>query len=97
MIGAGVIGYMLTPLGIRHHSTVWASHIAEAAKRRFYKDNKTKKNAFTKHETNATQHPEELKEKLEKIKKECCCIRIIAHTQPELTNLDAKKAQIIEI
>jgi len=98
MIGAGIIGYMQTPTGIKAHSTVWASHIAESCKRRFYKDKKTTfKTAFTKHETNATQHPEELKQKLEKMVKECCTIRVIAHTQPQLTSLESKKAQVIEI
>jgi len=81
MIGAGIIGYQQTPSGIKAHITVWANHIAETCKRRFYKDRKnTYKTAFTKHETEATQHPEQLQQKLEQMKKECCVIRLIAHT-----------------
>jgi len=59
MIGVGVVGYMQTPTGMRVHSTVWAAHISESCKRRFYhnhKDSKVMKlkNAFSKHETAMT-------------------------------------------
>jgi large subunit ribosomal protein L3e len=97
MIGAGIAGYIQTPQGIQQAYCVWASHIAESAKRRFYKTRNTKKTAFAKYETAAAQNPEAIKAKLALIKKECCVIRLIAHTQPEQTPLEAKKAQIIEI
>lgn len=58
MVGMGVIGYINTPKGLRPHKVVWANHIADIAKNRFYKsrydpanEEKQKKNAFTKYET----------------------------------------------
>lgn len=43
------------------------------------------------------QDPAALAKMIEQLKKECCMIRLICHTQPEMTPLEAKKAQIIEI
>lgn len=97
MIGCGIAGYVQTPQGLRQAHTVWASHIAESVKRRFYKRQPEKNTAFSKHETIAAQKPEALKQAIETLKKDCQVIRLIAHTQPELTSLEAKKAQIIEL
>ena len=33
----GVIGYVETPKGLRSLNTVWAQHLSESARRRFYK------------------------------------------------------------
>merc|ERR1712165_640820 len=45
----GVVGYIETPRGMRALKTVWAEHIGEEAKRRFYKNwSQSKKKAFTK-------------------------------------------------
>merc|ERR1711937_339333 len=45
----GVVGYIETPRGLRALKTVWAEHIGEEAKRRFYKNwSQSKKKAFTK-------------------------------------------------
>merc|ERR1712141_540034 len=38
MIAIGVVGYIETPRGMRALKTVWAEHIGEEAKRRFYKN-----------------------------------------------------------
>merc|ERR1712165_110818 len=37
MIAVGVVGYIETPRGMRALKTVWAEHIGEEAKRRFYR------------------------------------------------------------
>ena len=37
MIAVGVVGYIETPRGMRALKTVWAEHIGEECKRRFYK------------------------------------------------------------
>ena len=37
MVVIGVIGYIETPHGLRSLATVWAEHISEDARRRFYK------------------------------------------------------------
>merc|ERR1712154_710159 len=49
MVCIGVVGYIETPRGMRALKTVWAEHIGEEAKRRFYKNwSQSKKKAFTK-------------------------------------------------
>merc|ERR1719331_2053429 len=49
MMCIGVVGYIETPRGLRALKTVWAEHIGEEARRRFYKNwSKSKKKAFTK-------------------------------------------------
>merc|ERR1712234_76344 len=49
MIAVGVVGYIETPRGMRALKTVWAEHIGEECKRRFYKNwSQSKKKAFTK-------------------------------------------------
>merc|ERR1711988_579518 len=50
MVAIGVVGYIDTPRGMRALKTVWAEHIGEEAKRRFYKNwSQSKKKAFTKY------------------------------------------------
>lgn len=56
MVVVGVVGYVKTPRGLRSLCTVWAQHLSEELRRRFYKNwAKSKKKAFTryskKHET----------------------------------------------
>merc|ERR1712038_1349915 len=49
MIAVGVVGYIETPRGMGALKTVWAEHIGEECRRRFYKNwSKSKKKAFTK-------------------------------------------------
>merc|ERR1719420_488832 len=49
MVAIGVVGYIETPRGLRALKTVWAEHIGEECKRRFYKNwSQSKKKAFTK-------------------------------------------------
>lgn len=44
----GVVGYVETPRGLRTLTTVWASHLSNELKRRFYKNwYRSKKKAFT--------------------------------------------------
>lgn len=38
MIIVGVVGYIETPHGLRALSTVWAEHLSEDCRRRFYKN-----------------------------------------------------------
>ncbi|KAG0778006.1 hypothetical protein G6F22_011492 [Rhizopus arrhizus] len=38
MVIVGVVGYVETPRGLRSLTTVWAEHLSEEAKRRFYKN-----------------------------------------------------------
>jgi large subunit ribosomal protein L3e len=58
MIVVGLVGYIETPRGLRSLTTVWAEHLSDELKRRFYKNwYKSKKKAFTKY---AKKHAENL-------------------------------------
>jgi large subunit ribosomal protein L3e len=46
----GLVGYIETPRGMRQLSTVWAQHLPDEVKRRFYKNwTQSKKKAFSKY------------------------------------------------
>jgi len=100
MVIVGITGYIDTPRGIRSFKTVWAEHIAEDARRRFYKNwYKAKKKAFTK-TAKKWQDPtgQKLIERdLAKMKKYCTTIRVLAHTQMKLMRHRQKKAHIMEV
>jgi len=98
---AGVVGYVETPRGLRALSTVWAQHLPTELKRRFYKNwMSAKKKAFTKYaekwkqDKKSKDHPER---GLERIKKYCQVVRVLAHTQMSKLNLRQKKAHLLEI
>jgi large subunit ribosomal protein L3e len=38
ILSAGIVGYIETPRGPRALKTVWAEHLAEDCRRRFYKN-----------------------------------------------------------
>merc|ERR1712142_707813 len=47
MVAVGLVGYIKTPRGLRALKTVWAQHLSEECKRRFYKNwSKSKEKAF---------------------------------------------------
>ncbi|KAK6345472.1 60S ribosomal protein L3 [Orbilia javanica] len=99
MIAIGVVGYIETPRGLRSLTTVWAAHLSDEIRRRFYKNwYKSKKKAFTKY---AKKHSENngsaIARDLERIKKYCTVVRLIAHTQIRKTPLKQKKAHLMEI
>jgi large subunit ribosomal protein L3e len=97
MIVVGVVGYIPTPTGLRQLTTVWANHLSDEARRRFYKKwYRSKKKAFTKYAKNATENKESVEKELNKIKKYCTVVRVIAHTQVRRIKLQ-KKAHIMEI
>merc|ERR1712212_316045 len=100
MMVIGVVGYIDTPRGLRTFKTVWAEHLSEECKRRFYKNwHKSKKKAFT----NASQKWQDalgkkmIQRDITKMKKYCTHIRIIAHTQIKILRKRLKKAHIMEI
>jgi ribosomal protein L3 len=99
MVVVGLVGYIETPRGLRSLTTVWAEHLSDEVKRRFYKNwYKSKKKAFTKY---AKKHAEEggknITRDLERIKKYCTVVRVLAHTQISKTPLKQKKAHLMEI
>jgi large subunit ribosomal protein L3e len=100
MVVVGITGYIDTPRGIRSFKTVWAEHISEDARRRFYKNwYKAKKKAFTK-SAKKWQDPtgqKVIERDLAKMKKYCTTIRVLAHTQMKLMRHRQKKAHIMEV
>lgn len=99
MVVVGAVGYVETPRGLRSLTTVWASHLSDELKRRFYKNwYRSKKKAFTRY---AKKHSEDsgksLSRELERMRKYCTVIRILAHTQIRKTGLKQKKAHLMEI
>lgn len=98
MVVAGVVGYIKTPRGLRTLTTVWAGHLNEEIKRRFYKNwYRSKKKAFTKYAKKFAEDEKSIKDELERMKKHCAVIRVIAHTQIRSVKLRQKKAHVMEI
>ncbi|KAI9725993.1 MAG: 60S ribosomal protein L3 [Chrysothrix sp. TS-e1954] len=96
MIVVGLVGYIETPRGLRSLTTVWSEHLSDEIKRRFYKNwYKSKKKAFTKY---PKKHGgKEITQELERMKRYCTVVRVLAHTQISQTPLTQKKAHLMEI
>ncbi len=99
MVGCGVVGYVPTPRGLRPVTSLFAEHLADDVKRRFYKNwRNAKKLAFTKHATKyATEGGAAIQATLEKLKKYSTVVRVLAHTQVRKTSVGQKKAHLMEI
>ncbi|KAK2076738.1 Arp2/3 complex subunit, actin nucleation center [Prototheca wickerhamii] len=98
MVVVGVVGYIKTPRGLRSLGTVWAEHLSEEVRRRFYKNwYKSKKKAFTKYAQKYADGKKEIDAQLALLKKHCPIIRVIAHTQIRKTAVKQKKAHVMEI
>jgi large subunit ribosomal protein L3e len=103
MIVCGFVGYVETPRGLRALTSVWAGHLNEEVKRRFYKTwHKSKKKAFTKYQkrwSDASKGGEgaPMATEIERAKKYCQVIRAICHTQIGKVKIGQKKANIKEI
>jgi len=100
MIVVGMVGYMPTPTGLRALTTVWAEHLSDEVRRRFYKNwYSSKKKAFTKYTKRAAteQGAAAMETELARIKEQCSVVRVIAHTQASKVGLNLRKAHIMEI
>merc|ERR1712168_1741902 len=100
IVCVGVVGYIETPRGLRALKTVWAEHIGEEAKRRFYKNwSRSKKKAFTKSclKWADDMGKKEIEKDLNQIKKYCTVVRMIVHTQMKILRRRQRKAHIMEI
>merc|ERR1711865_793956 len=82
MMVVGMVGYIETPRGLKSITTVWAQHLSEECKRRFYKNWGASKNkkAFSKY-----------------VNKYCTILRVLCHTQISKLNFRQKKAHIAEV
>ncbi|KAJ3413607.1 60S ribosomal protein L3, partial [Chytridiales sp. JEL 0842] len=99
LVVVGVVGYVETPRGLRSLTTVWAEHLSDEVKRRFYKNwYRSKKKAFTKYAKKyTTENAKPIQQQLERIKKYCQVVRVIVHTQMSLVKIGQKKAHVMEI
>ncbi|KAL4143932.1 hypothetical protein QTP88_006183 [Uroleucon formosanum] len=100
MIIVGVVGYVETPYGLKPLKTVFAEHLSEDCRRRFYKNwYKSKKKAFVKYSRKWQDEngKRQIAKDLGKIAKYSKVIRVIAHTQMKLLKKRQKKAHIMEI
>merc|ERR1711993_164112 len=96
----GVTGYINTPDGPRSIKTVWAAHLSDEVRRRFYKNwFCSKKKAFSK--ASKRWESEDGKKSIDKdlalLKKYAVSIRAICHTQMKDLSIRQKKAHLIEI
>jgi large subunit ribosomal protein L3e len=95
MVCVGIVGYYETTKGLKAMTTVWADHLSDGIKRRFYKNwTKSKKRAFSKY---AKKSAEEKEKELDRIRQNCKVVRIIAHTQYNKLNFNQKKDHLMEI
>jgi len=103
MVIVGFVGYVETPRGLRALTTVWAGHLSEECKRRFYKSwHKSKQKAFSKYQkkwSDASKGGETkpMETEAARAKKYCQVIRAICHTQISKVKLGRKKAHVKEI
>jgi len=98
MVIVGVVGYVETPRGLRTLTTVWAEHLSEEVRRRFYKNwYRSKKKAFTRYAKKYAEGCKSVNRELERIRKYCTVVRVITHTQIRKVNIGQKKAHIMEI
>jgi large subunit ribosomal protein L3e len=98
MTVVGVVGYVETPTGLRTLTTVWAEHLSDEVKRRFYKNwYRSKRKAFTKYAKKYSEKPQDIEFELNRIKEYCGVVRVLAHTQIRKIKLRQKVAHLCEI
>jgi len=102
MMCVGFVGYVETTTGLRAQSTVWAGHLSDEVRRRFYKNwYRAKKKAFTKYAKSFYAEDKSMSEKIkteiQRAKDYCHVIRAICHTQVSKVKIGQKKAHVSEI
>jgi hypothetical protein len=88
----GLVGYVRTPRGLRSLTTVWAKHLSDEFRRNLYKNwykSKSKK-AFTKYTKEESDKSKNAEKEIERMKKYCEVIRVIAHTQVPYPSLQGR-------
>jgi len=99
MVVVGLVGYIETPRGLRTLTTVWCAHLSDTVKRRFYKNwYRAKRKAFTLYAARITEeNNKDVETELNRMKKYCQVIRVLAHTQIRKVGLRQKKAHLMEV
>merc|ERR1712054_275152 len=98
IVVVGMVGYLETPRGLKSLCTVWAQHLSNECKRRFYKNWGACKNkkAFSKY-VKKYEEGTGIDKEVERIQKYCTILRVLCHTQISKMNFRQKKAHICEI
>jgi len=98
----GMVGYIMTPRGLRTLATVYAQRLPTGVIRRFYKNyHVAKRNAFKNYKKN--KYPEDAKSKdhvnrdINRIEKYCSVVRVLCCTQIEKLKFRQRKSHIMEI
>merc|ERR1739838_1286834 len=81
----GVCGYIETPHGPRSLRTIYAEHLGEEARRRFYKKWQDRLGKLT------------IRRDIARMKRYCTSIRVVVHTQQKMLGKRQKKADIFDI
>jgi len=97
MIVVGLVGYKDTPRGLRSVGAVWAQHISDECKRRFYKNWSVCKKKAYKHYCDDKDFEKHMQASLKKLARQCSVVRVIAHTQVHLASVRQRKAHLMEI
>lgn len=98
MMVVGVVGYVETAQGLRTLTTVFAEHLDDSVKRRFYKNwYKSKKKAFTNYTKKYADGQKDINAELGRIKQYCQVVRAIVHTQIKKVKIGQKKAHMMEV
>jgi len=100
VVVVGVAGYIETPTGPRCLRTIFAEHLGEECRRRFYKNwHRSKKRAFI-HSSKRWQDrlgKLSIRNDIAKMKRYCTTIRVVVHTQQKMLKKRQKKADIMEV
>jgi large subunit ribosomal protein L3e len=100
LVAVGIVGYIKSPRGLRSLNTIFAKHLSEESRRRFYKNwyASTKRKAFTRYANKYSVDKKFLETELEEMKRHCCVVRVLCHTQVQkVSGLKDKKSQIMEL
>jgi len=98
MMVVGLVGYVETAQGLRTLTTVFAEHLDDSVKRRFYKNwYKSKKKAFTNYAKKYADGQKDINAELARVKQYCQAVRAICHTQVKKVKIGQKKAHMMEI
>ena len=99
MMVVGMVGYVETPNGLRTKTTIWAQHLSEEVKRRFYKNwYKSKGKAFSKYAKKYSEKSgADIEKEMQTIRDTCTVVRVLTHSQMKLLKLRQKKAHLLEV
>lgn len=98
LVVVGIVGYAKTTRGLRTLNTVWAEHLSDELKRKFYKNwYKSKKKAFCHYSKKYSDGGKSIEADLEQLRKQATVIRVLVHTQIGKIGFGQKKAHLAEI